>query len=94
MTTVATRVRRIAELEGFDIIVVGANREPIDVKLNGVLPNWPCSKKSRSAWRVSQFRDKFAEIYPGYTCDVLLEDGTVARGNQLLSNVRETYEED
>lgn len=93
MTTVATRVRRISELEGFDIIV-RANGADVDVTLNGLLAPWPRTKKSRSAWRVSQFKEKFSEIYPGYTCNVLLEDGTVARGNQHLSNVRETYEEE
>jgi len=36
MTTVATRVRHISDLEGFDIIVTKEN-EPVDVKSNGVL---------------------------------------------------------
>ena len=93
MTTVATRVRRISDLEGFDIIVMEGGK-PVDVKQNGVLSEYPYKKMSRGNWTVARFKEKFEKAYDGFSCAVLLENGEEARGNRTLNSVRESYEEE
>lgn len=93
MTTVATRLRKISDLEGFDI-VIRQNGHEVDVTRNGVLGRWNFQKASRGSWTIQQFKTKFSQAYPSYTCEVLLEDGTLAGANQTLADVRGTYEED
>lgn len=36
---------------------------------------------------VASWRDKFRRSYPGFECDVLLGDGSVAYGNVLLETI-------
>ena len=95
MTTVATKVRHISDLEGFDIIATKEN-EPVDVKLNGVLKKkYPFEKMLKGAKRVSEWRaERFEKTYRGYSCDVLKGDGTIAANQTTLKTVRATYEED
>lgn len=94
MTTVATRARNIADIEGFDIQVT-RNGNPIDPKENGVL-NGPYGfeKKLKHTKTVSEWKqERFEKAYPGYSCNVLTAEGEVAAGNTLLRTVRESYEE-
>lgn len=95
MTTVATHVRRLADLEGFDVVVKDMNGEPIDVKSNGVLVSYGYEKMMKHSATVADWkRVRFLTRNAGYKCDVLLGDGQVAKGNMLLSTVRESYEDD
>jgi len=41
------------------------------------------------AWKERRFR----RLYPGFDAEVLLADGTYARGNMRLSSVRDSYED-
>ncbi|MFL4470022.1 hypothetical protein ACERZ8_09135 [Tateyamaria armeniaca] len=94
MTTVATRVRRISDLEGFDIVVT-RDGHAVDVSENGLMPDYPYRKACRATHSVSDWKQsRFERNYPGLSCNVLKEDGTVANGNTRLSNVRQSYEED
>jgi hypothetical protein len=91
MTTVATRARRIADIEGFDIIVKydGVPVPPTD---NGVLGSYPYEKMANSAWTVADWKAKrFEATYVGFSCDVLREDGSIAPGQARLDSVRESY---
>ena len=93
MTTVATRVRRISDLEGFDI-VVRQNGAHVAVTQNGLLGPYNFARKARAAKTVNAWKDeRFKHTYPGFDCDVLMEDGSVAAGQTLLRTVRESYEE-
>lgn len=94
MTTVQTRARQIAEVEGFDIIVTQAGAA-VDPKQNGVLGAYDYRKALKHSKTVSDWKnERFQPSYPGYSCDVLLEDGTVAAGQTSLRTVRESYEAD
>ena len=94
MTTVQTRMREIATVEGFDIIVT-LNGAPVDPALNGVLGAYPYKKKLKHTCTVADWRrDRFEASYPGYSCIVLSENGTSAASQTSLRTVRETYEED
>jgi hypothetical protein len=94
MTTVATRVRRIADLEEFDLVVT-RDGQPVDVKQNGVMDDYPYDRKMKHTKTVNDFkRERFAVQYPGLSCDVLLGDGNVAAPQTSLGTVRESYEED
>ena len=94
MTTVATRTRQIGELEGFDIVVT-QNGQPVDLKANGVLGAYDFARAARDAWTVNRWRqDRFQAAYPGFSCDVLMDDGTPATGQMLLRTVRESYQGD
>lgn len=95
MTTVATRVRAISDLEGFDIQVktlAGASVPPTN---NGTLGQYPFEKKLKGTKTVADWRkERFERTYPGYSCDVLNGDGTTAAPQTALRTVRETYESD
>lgn len=94
MTTVQTRTRQIAELEGFDIVVT-QNGAPVDPRQNGVLGPYDYLKALKHSKTVSDWKiERFQTSYPGYSCDVLLEDGSVAPGQTTLRTVRESYEAD
>lgn len=92
MTTLATRIRALSDLEGFDIQVFDGAGNPADPKANG-LSAYPHERKAKGSTTVNDWKARFHKVYPGYTCDVLNEDGTVAHGNSKLNSVRETYEE-
>ena len=93
MTTVQTRTRRIADTEGFEI-TVRQNGRVVDPTENGVLGPYPFQKALKHTKTVSDWkRDRFEASYPGYTCDVLLDDGSAASGQTSLRTVRESYEE-
>lgn len=95
MTTVRTHARMIAEVEGFEITVTRADGTPVDVTGNGLLNKaWTYERKMKHGASVSDFRERFANTYPGFTCKVLNEDGSVAEGQTHLSTMRQTYEEE
>ncbi len=92
MTTVQTRSRQIAEVEGFDIVVTRNGRR-VDPKANGVLGIYNYLKALKHSKTVAGWKaERFHICYPGYSCDVLMEDGTVAAGQTTLRTVRESYE--
>lgn len=94
MTTIATRIRRIADLEGFDLVVRRGGKK-VDITQNGALGPYSWEKKLAHTKTVTDYkRLRFEACYPGYTCDVLSEDGSVAAGQTTLRTVRESYEEE
>ena len=92
MTTLATRIRELSDLEGFDIQVLDNAGNPADPKING-LPAYPHERKAKGTTTVNEWKARFHNTYSGYTCDVLNSDGSVAHGNTKLESVRATYEE-
>lgn len=92
MTTLATRIRALSDLEGFDVQVFDNSGNPADPKING-LPAYPHERKAKGSITVTDWKARFHKTYLGYTCEVLNEDGTIAHGNTKLEKVRESYEE-
>lgn len=93
MTTFATRIRELSNLEGFDVQVFDSTGNPANLKTNG-LPAYPHIRMAKGSTTVSDWKNRFNNTYPSYTVEVLTADGTPAHGNMLLASVRETYEED
>ncbi len=93
MTTLATRLRSLGDLEDFDIEVLDQNGNVVDPKTNG-FAKYDFDRRAKSSTTVSDWKEKrFKVAYPGYGCRVLNGDGTEAHGNTKLESVRESYEE-
>lgn len=93
MTTLATRMRSLGDLEDFDVQVTDKDGNVVDVKQNG-FGKYDFEKRAKSSTTVNEWKDKrFKKAYPGYDCKVLNADGSEARGNTKLETVRKTYEE-
>jgi hypothetical protein len=94
MTTAATRIREIAELEGFEVEILDSSGNLINPAMQG-LPSYSRTfeKKAKSSWTVAEWvENRFAKVFPGYRVKVLFDDGKVASGNTKLQTVRESYE--
>jgi hypothetical protein len=93
MTMLITRMRELADLEGFDVEVIDRAGVAVDQKQNG-FARYDFDRKMKGSATVSEWKEKrFSSAYSGYGCRVLKGDGTEAAGQTLLSTVRETYEE-
>jgi hypothetical protein len=93
MTTVATRIRQIADLEDFDVQII-KDGTPLDPTTNG-LPKFDFDRKMKGSATVSQWRaQRFYPGYAGYDCRVFYGNGQEANGNATLSTVRASYEEE
>jgi len=94
MTTLATRLRYLGDLEGFDIEVLDQNGNVVDPKTNG-FEKYDFDRRSKGSTTVSEWKEKrFKATYPGHNCRVLKADGTEAHGNVKLDSIRITYEEE
>ncbi len=94
MTTAATRIREIAELEGFEVEILDNAGNPVDPATQG-LPSYSRNfeKKAKSDWSISEWEEKrFKKVFPGYRAKVLKDNGNAANGNTKLQTVRESYE--
>jgi hypothetical protein len=93
MTTIRTRVRQIAQVEDFDIVVTEEGK-PVNESQNGILGPYPFTKKLAGNKTVAEWRSRrFERIYPGYSCIVYDADGWTADDSTLLSAVRKTFED-
>ena len=93
MTTLATRMRELADLEDFDVQVLRSDGTVVDASTNG-FPRYDYDRRAKGTMTVADWKTaRFNTAYPGYSCKVLNGDGTEARGNTMLATVRETYEE-
>ncbi len=92
MTTVLTRTNQIFAREGFSIVVKNKKTgKRIKLGRNGVLGLYPYGRKLKNSATVADWRTRFENDYPGYTCDVLGADGKRATGQMLLETVRASY---
>ncbi|MEN9365731.1 MAG: hypothetical protein RL489_89 [Pseudomonadota bacterium] len=93
MTTLATRMRALGDLESFDVEVIDKNGQVVDAKTTG-FAKFDFEKRATGSTTVNDWKERrFKKTYPGYDCRVLQADGTVAHGNTKLETVRGTYEE-
>ncbi len=94
VTTFATRIRELNNLEGFDVIPLNANGVAVDLATNG-LPAYGFDRRAKGTMTVSEWkRNRFKSTYSGYDCKVLYGDGNEAHGNATLEAVRKSYESD
>ena len=77
--------------EHFEIVVTRNNGRPVDLRRNGVLGPWTHRNQTRDSHTVAEFRQKFEESYPGYSCIVTEGTGKTATGQKSLGAVRTTY---
>jgi hypothetical protein len=89
MTKLATRKKQIEDLEGFEIEIFNGFGERADLDAQG-LPDYGYQRKAAGTMTVISWKTRFQQSYPGYTCDVLHHDGTVAHGNTKLRSIRGT----
>lgn len=87
MTKLATRKKEIEELEGFTIQIFDGFGKLADLNQQG-LPAYGYQKRAPGTATVIDWKNRFHQSYPGYTCDVLHKDGTVAHGNTQLNKIR------
>lgn len=88
MTTLATRKKEVEALEGFSIQIFEGSGALADLSTQG-LPAYAFARKAAGTMTVVAWRTtRFQQSYPGYTCEILHQDGTVAHGNTLLNKVR------
>lgn len=95
MTTVATRIRQIADLDGFDI-EVPRDGKLVDIRENGeLMAAYDLKKKLKHITTVSDcVKERCKRTYPGFSCRLLNGDDGIAESKTLLRNVGESYEED
>jgi hypothetical protein len=94
VTTVLTRMREIADKEGFDITDIKMSGKILRITKNGLMGKYDFDKKMKGSKTVNKWiKERFEACYPGYSCNVLNGDGTVAKGQTKLETVRKTYEE-
>ena len=87
MTTFATRKSEVEALEGFSIVIYDGFGNLAKLNSQG-LPPYDYKKKAAGTTTVVAWKSRFQQSYPGFTCDVLHKDGSVAHGNTQLNKVR------
>jgi hypothetical protein len=93
MATLRTRVREIANLEGFDLQVVRYG-ECVDECVDG-FPAYGFDRKLRGAATVADWKAiRFELRYPAMECKVFFGDGSEANADTTLGAVRASYEGD
>lgn len=92
MTMLMTRVEEIFTREGFMIEVTRNGKALKNLKKEGVLGPYKFRRKLGATKTVQEWKtDRFEHSYPGYSCNVLKANGSIAPGQTLLSSVRKTY---
>lgn len=84
--------KKIYETENFEVRIT---KDGKDVRADATLPTqYSCSRMSKNAYSVKEWKNKFKKQYAGYDVDVLKADGSKASGQTKLSTVRDTYLDD
>jgi hypothetical protein len=92
MTMLLTRMREIADREGFEIEVTRNGKPLVRLHKDGVLGPYPFKRKLGANKTVDQWKkDRFEATYPGFSCKILKGNGGYAAGQTTLKNVRSTY---
>ena len=82
----------IADLEGFDVRIIGPDGRVKDGR-GRLSEDYLFINRANQHWTVMKWRTtRFEPQYPGYTVEVLDGAGEVVHGGKYLSTVRESYE--
>lgn len=89
MPSVAYVEKKVQEIEGFRIAIM---QNETNIRSDKIISRqYEAERMSKNSFTVSDWKAKFQSQFPGYDVNVYLSDGTIARGNMLLSTVRDTY---
>ena len=94
MATINRVENQIANVERFSVVFtqfgrdIRGDREGI-TGYAGRFEKGAPGRMTVEGWKARRFRP----LYPGFEAEVLLADGTPARGNMRLSSVRNSYED-
>ncbi len=81
--------KKVWEIEGFRIAIM---QNGVNVRGDKFIPKqYIAMRMSKGTFTVGEWRAKFQSQFPGYDVQVFCADGSFARVNMLLSNVRDTY---
>lgn len=93
MVQVKNVEKKIWDVQDFDVDF----KHPDGASVRGDkkdMPQYPKKNASKNDMTVKEWKDgHFKKIYPGFDCDVLLADGSVAHGSTKLGTVRDSYKE-
>lgn len=81
--------RTIFNIEGFNVNFINNGKN-----LRGEVQqphNYNAMRATKNTYNVAQFIEKLKMQFPGYEFEVILGNGNRARGNMLLSSVRDSY---
>jgi hypothetical protein len=95
MATIKRVENQICQVEDFDVIFVTEDGRDVRGDRTGI-PGYSNKFENRAPGRmtVEGWKERrFRTLYPGFEAEVLLADGTHARGNTLLDSVRASYED-
>lgn len=85
-------VRQIEQREGFEVWNMRSKGRLLRITSKGDPEPYPYQRRAPDHWTVEQYRkNRFRNVYPGVSCDVLMGDGKPARGNVRLATVRATW---
>lgn len=78
--------------EGIDVHFI---KDGKDVRGDASLPlNYSSGRATKNAANVTDLKNKLQKQFPGYDFDILDGKGKRARGNILLGNLRDTYDDE
>ena len=81
--------RSVWNIEGFHILIM---QNDVNFRGDKQIPKqYVAERMSKNSFTVSKWKSKFQVQFPRYDVQVLNADGSKARGNTLLSTVRDTY---
>lgn len=81
--------KTVWDIEGFQIAIM---QNGVNVRGDKNIPKqYVAMRMSKNSFTVGEWRAKFQSQFPGYDVQVFCADGSVARGNTLLSTIRDTY---
>ena len=92
--TLATRMRELSNLEGFDVEVTDLDGNPIGLRTLGFV-RYDFDLPANGQILVSEWKaGRFHRYYPQLDCRVLYANGNEASNFVMLRIVRASYEED
>jgi hypothetical protein len=96
MASVKRVENQIAHLEQFDVAFMTEDGRDLRSDRVGIpsysnkFENKAPGRMTVEGWKERRFRS----IYPGFDVEIIMADGSLARGNTLLETVRASYEDE
>jgi hypothetical protein len=89
--TLATRMRELSNLEGFDVEVTNSDGELVSLRTLGFM-RYDFDLPAYGRTTVTEWKDsRFRRYYPQLHCRVLYANGQEASGFTMLQLVRDSY---
>lgn len=86
--------KRIFDIEGFEVTIRSLDGKK-DIRDDYFIDKqYEADRMSKNSFSVQDWKKKFKRQFPGFEIDVLMGDGSKARGQMKLSTVRDSYLEE